>query len=604
MSNLAGLQEEIKWLQDHPEFEERPATLLEFLGEDYLGIDSKVRGSIKRELSIIMGEEVRADRPTEYSLAMITGGIGIGKTTVASIVLPYLCHWVLCLKDPQDFFGLLPGSRIAFMQMSTSEQQAREVVFGDIFARIRHSPWFMNKYPFDPKFTKSVRFEKDIWILPGDSAETTFEGYNILGGILDEADSHKVTKNKDYADSGYTTISARITSRFEDKGFLLVIGQMKKSVGFAASKFEEFKARDDAYAVRMAIWESMGWEHYADDDGHVETFRYDTKRKMVVPDGVAKHTTYTTDIIEIPMVFKNDFVNNPEKALRDLAGIPPVVGDPFISLVHKIEECSGRWLQRHPHTDGEGPVDPEGRIRRWFKAHDSLKRAGHIDLAYSADGDHLGFAMGHVREMIQVEDEIKPYIIIDMLLRMHAPSGGEIYLGNVRRLVYELRDKFGFKLDFISMDGFESTDTKQQFRRKRIKSDIVSIDRDVLPYHDLREAIYEDRIEFPPYLVKYHPNDGQLTEVVVKELMELVDEGGKIDHPPDGSKDVADAVAGVTHHLMGDRRYHKKVVRMADHSARKAAVGDGTRPLHPAMNPGTLPAPIPPDLPDWARPPR
>jgi dephospho-CoA kinase len=33
---------------------------------------------------------------TQFPLAMITGGIGIGKTTVASIVLPYLAHWVLC----------------------------------------------------------------------------------------------------------------------------------------------------------------------------------------------------------------------------------------------------------------------------------------------------------------------------------------------------------------------------------------------------------------------------------------------------------------------------------------------------------------------------
>jgi hypothetical protein len=40
---------------------------------------------------------------------MVTGAIGIGKTTIASIILPYMCHWVLCLKDPQKFFGLCPA---------------------------------------------------------------------------------------------------------------------------------------------------------------------------------------------------------------------------------------------------------------------------------------------------------------------------------------------------------------------------------------------------------------------------------------------------------------------------------------------------------------
>ena len=74
-------------------------------------------------------------------------------TTFASIALPYMAHWVLCLKDPQGYYNLLPGSRIAFMQMSTSEQQAREVIFGDIDARFKNSPCFNKHYPRDPKYS-------------------------------------------------------------------------------------------------------------------------------------------------------------------------------------------------------------------------------------------------------------------------------------------------------------------------------------------------------------------------------------------------------------------------------------------------------------------
>ncbi len=91
-----------------------------------------MRPAVLLELEMIVGKKVRADKITEHMLAIYSGGIGIGKTTVASIILPYLAHWVLCLKDPQGFFDLLPGSRIAFMQMSTSGSQAKEVVFGDI----------------------------------------------------------------------------------------------------------------------------------------------------------------------------------------------------------------------------------------------------------------------------------------------------------------------------------------------------------------------------------------------------------------------------------------------------------------------------------------
>jgi hypothetical protein len=31
-------------------------------------------------------------------------------------------------------------------------------------------------------------------------------------------------------------------------------------------------------------------------------------------------------LIEIPNVYRREFENNPEKALRDLAGIPPATG--------------------------------------------------------------------------------------------------------------------------------------------------------------------------------------------------------------------------------------------------------------------------------------
>lgn len=564
MSNVADVAKELAWLKANPAFKERPATLEEFLGPRYLNTQGYVRDRVREELKQIMGDDVSPDRPTAFPLAMITGGIGIGKTTIASIVLPYLTHWVLCLKDPQDFYGLLPGSRIAFMQMSTSEKQALEVVFGDIKARIKHSPWFA-KHPYDPAFKNQLRFENDIWIIPGDSSDLTFEGYNILGGIIDEADSHKVTLTRDYAEDGYNAIENRISSRFQDRGFLLVIGQMKAAQGFAARKYEEFIQRHDAYAVRLAIWDSFGDAHYANENGHTKKFAYDTKRKQIIPAGVVNLVGGIDQILWIPEVYRRPFTNNPEKALKDLAGMPPLVNDPFISLISKIESPRDRWTTRY---QGFGsPVDPRGRLEPWFKATNTLKRAVHIDLAYSGDGDACGIAMGHVPAMVDVGGERKPYIVIDMLLRIKALPGREIFLGDIRAWIYLLRDKLGFKINMVTMDGFESTDTMQQFQRRRFGVEYVSVDKQILPYHDLREALYEDRIDFPPYLTEIHGESGtQEVEILVKELSELVDDGKKIDHPLNGSKDVSDAVAGVTFTLMGDRRYHRSSFGTAEPS--------------------------------------
>lgn len=599
--DYARMAAELQWLQDHPEFEERPATIREFIGKDYLNIEGKVRPAVMAELEKIVGEEVHGDKMTEYMLAMFTGGIGIGKTTIASIILPYLAHWVLCLRDPQGFFDLLPGSRIAFMQMSTSGSQAKEVVFGDIKARIEHSPWFQSKYPFDPKFKNQIRFPKDIWILPGDSEETTFEGYNILGGILDEADSHKQTANKDYAEQGYTTIYSRITSRFQKRGFLLVIGQMKKANGFAAKKFEEMRKDPDAYVVRMPIWESFGWDKYLRDDGSRDSFWYDSKRHIIVPEGAARLLD-NSNLIEVPTTYRRDFENAPEKALRDLAGIPPATGSPFISLAYRIEEARDRWMQRYnqdPSLPIQTPIKPNGEMYSWFRALNSLKRVCHIDIAYSGDGDALGLAMGHVHEMVEIEGERKPYIVFDMLMRVAAPAGTEIFLGDIRRIIYDLKDELKFKIDKVTMDGFQSTDTRQQLERRRIQTEIISIDRTVLPYHDLREAIYEGRIEFPKYMIKLRHDDTELTEIALKELSELVDNGNKVDHPFGGSKDVADAMAGVVYSLMGDRSYHKGRVRsgFVQSDQRNGPPSGYTRIEHPAIGAtDAMRAPLPPSF--------
>lgn len=562
---------ELNWLIDHPEFIERPATIEEFLGPGYLETGNKIRPGIRDALIEIFGDEVQTSCIAKVQRAMVTGAIGIGKTTFASIALPYMVHWVLCLRDPQDYFNLLPGSRIAFMQMSTSESQAREVIFGDVFARINHSPWFIQNAPHDDKFTKQIRFPgKDIWILPGDSAETTFEGYNILAGIIDEMDSHKVTKDKDYADSGYNTIHARITSRFGDRGLVICIGQMKKAVGFAQRKYQEFlNDPKGSYVCRMTLWESHGWDsidpftkvpRYLDPmTGERDSFFYDPKRRALLPKTIVEllNTENKEHLLEIPTAYRKDFENKPEMALRDLAGIPPSVEDPFITLVDKIELCRDRWIERHGIQSPVNTNPSRVEFEKWFVGLESRKRVLHIDNAYSANGDALGMAMGHVEAMVEKDGERKPYIVIDFIARVKAGPGTEIMFSDIRKIVYMLRDEMNFKLKKVSMDGFQSTDTMQQLRKKRYEVEPLSVDKSTLPYEDLREAIYEERIEFPPYVTYLSKGDPHTTEILVKELMELHSDGLKIDHPPTGSKDVADAVAGVVYTLMGDRTYRR-----------------------------------------------
>lgn len=595
------------WLVQHPQFEEKPASIREFLGPRYLNIEHGVRPGIKQALVDLFGEEPQADAIALFEEAMVTGAIGIGKSTYASIVLPYMVHWVLCLKDPQGYFSLLPGSRIAFMMMSTSEKQAKEVIFGDVFARLNNSPWFKEEHPYDPTIKSMVRWpDKDIWILPGDSKETTFEGYNILGGVIDEADSHLVTMEKDYAEEGYHTIRGRITSRFGKRGLLIIIGQMKKANGFAAKQYYLLKANPRALVVRMTIWESLGWEWddrgeqpFLKPDGTHDSFFYDYRRRQIVPPDVAKMIApHTKTLLEIPTFYLRNFQTAPEKSLKDLAGIPPATNSPFISLVDRIEDARNAWIkEKFPDVEIEegmdlsqfSPVDTSSHrpsFYPWFHSNgDTRRRAMHIDIAYSGEEDDaLGMAMGHISGItVDEEDgEEKPIICIDFLLRIKAPKGTEIMLSDVRRIIYHVRDDLGFRVKKVTYDGFESTESVQALRKKRFEAEKVSIDKNTLPYEDVREAIYSRRLLIPPYITEYSMDKPDLIEIAVKELSELQDTGKKIDHPPGGSKDISDTIAGVTFELMGDRRYRRGVVSI-DVARRRRELATGTDSIAPQM---------------------
>lgn len=549
---------ELDWLIRNPDFKERPASISEFLGEEYLNIDDGIRPGLRAVLIDIFGEESNPYSLAKFQEAMMTGAIGIGKTTFASIVLPYMVHWVLCLKNPQKFFNLLPGSRIAFMMMSTSEDQAREVIFGDVFARIDHSPWF-KEHPYDKSFKNQIRFpEHNIWILPGDSAETTFEGYNILGGVLDEMDSHRVTEKKDYALEGYNTISNRITSRFQDRGLLILIGQMKKSVGFAATMYKKLTEDPQAYVSRMTIWESFGWDKYM-KDGKRDSFWFDSRRKVEVSAMVAA-VVDNPDFMEIPNLYRPKFMQDPDKALKDLAGIPPAVGNPYIGMTFKIDEAQMKWQDNYgKNFTPVLPILNRAEFAPSFRATDSLRRVIHVDIAYSAKGDALGMAMGHIRELKDVEGELMPVIVFDFLLRMRPTPGTEIVLSDIRKIIYHLRDDLRFKIKKVTFDGFQSTDTIQQLQKRRVNAEYLSVDKNIRPYEDLRDALYEGRLEFPQYMTHMAHGDTKLVNIAYQELTQLIDNGKKIDHPIGGSKDVADAMAGCCYTLMDDREFRRGV---------------------------------------------
>ena len=266
------------------------------------------------------------------------------------------------------------------------------------------------------------------------------------------------------------------------------------------------------------------------------------------------------------MDFFSEFDKDLEGSIRDIAGIATVSVSPYIQRREKIEEAvdperfhpftamaldaskggSFKWpeMVRPRLEKGDYGVKVE-RLRPIMNP--NAPRHVHIDPALKNDA--LGFCMSHVGGWKDVErrtpdgslyTERAPIYVVDLILQIIPPAGDEIILGDVRQLIYDL-SQHGYTITKVTMDQFQSADTLQTLSTKGYKAELLSVDRTTDPYDNLKTALYEGRVkyyEYPPLL---------------KELRELElhfkNKRRKVDHPVNGSKDCADALAGVCYTL-------------------------------------------------------
>jgi hypothetical protein len=489
-----------------PEYEQQPVRITEFVTEPaYLDLGAEVYPRILEVL-----EEVFEDGYTEAALCW---GIGAGKSYAASLAIIYMLYRTLCLRSPQRHFGLGQDSTISFMNMAPTTEQAQRVVFHEILGKINRSPWF--KQHHEPTvLSRELRFDHNIAVISGNSAETYPLGYNLLGAVIDEASwlLETATGQRDSAEEIYHAVQRRIRSRFLDQGLLIMISSPRHRDDFLERKLAEAATNPKIYKSRLATWDVHPPEKYCGD-------------------------TFECAGLHVPVEYFPEFNRNEQRALRDLAAKPSEAFEPFFPDAMVLERAIDRRLAP--------PLDESGTLRDGYEPTDQLPRYIHVDLALSKDA--CGIAMAHCEQDRRQDEE--PRVVVDFMLQILPPQGGEIRLAGVRELVLALVRR-GFNIAQVSYDGYQSRDSIQILRHKGINAQLVSVDRTMEHYETLKELLNEGRLRWYCY------------EPLLRECkgLELV-QGTAVDHRPGGSKDVADAVAGavsqaVSHWGGGEIRAH------------------------------------------------
>lgn len=555
---------------------EKPVRIEQFLDDDfYLGRATENLHPKWREDLV----QIFSPRSQIFEW-VLTGAIGIGKTTLACIAQAYKIYCLSCLKSPARYYGLMGDAPVLFGVYSATKTQAGDSSFFKLRSFLDSSGYFRTKFPRDRKIDAKIRFKKSlIQVVPG-SQELHALGLDLFGFSIDEANfmatKEDKTTGKDVGQAYdlYNATSTRILTRFMRPGGIIpglmcLMSSRNVQTSFLENHLKKIDPRH-TYVSDYPIWEVKPPENYVKPKFIVEIGDRLSQSRVLKPGEKPRKTART---IEIPGEYRKRFEEDVDQSLRDVAGVATFNKSPLIRDRQSVFDAQ-QSLMSHPFSREVVTVDIDDDVRideyfeinkicrvqnsRWVpRLNPNVPRFAHVDIGLS--NDCLGLAMGHVAGMTRCERTntdgtvstiTQPHIVIDLMLRVAAVPGSEVDLSKIRSFFEYLSTLFN--LLKITFDQFQSADSIQILKKLGFEAGHQSVDRTEEAYLMLRSAFFDRRI----YTYEYEPFVDE-----VLDLERVIDNRKrKVDHPlksskgGKGSKDVSDAVAGVTWLCMKDER--------------------------------------------------
>lgn len=498
-------------------------------------------------------EELRELNSGKYVEAVLTGGIGSGKTTTALYTTAYQLYLLSCFRNPHEVYGQDPSHEILLIFQSMNLKLARDVEYNRFRDMIERAPYFKKHFKFDRLLKSKMVFPNRIEVLPVSGVETATIGQNVMGGVIDELNYMSVVEKSklsvdgetyDQAIALYNSIAIRRKTRYMEMGklpgILCLVSSRKYPGQFTDVKEEEAKTDPTIFVYDKCVWDIKP-EKYS--GVRFSMFIGDETRKPYVMTKAEARDLPEDDaglVRKIPVELKKEFISDPIRALRDVAGLATQARHPFIMNKEAIGNCMNNNLRSIFSREW---VDfDRAQLKFLPKRFINLDepRFAHVDLGLT--GDSAGLCIGHIDEFVEMQHggiiEVLPNIIIDGLVEVRPPKGSEIKFWKIRDVLYMLREE-GLDIKWVTYDSYQSVDSLQLLNRQKFITGNQSLDNPRDGYDFLKTALYDGRVNM-------HKHKKTRTEL---SSLEDDPKTGRIDHPPHGSKDCSDSLAGVVYGL-------------------------------------------------------
>lgn len=501
-------------------------------------------------------------RPAQYNTLALTGAIGLGKSFMAVLVMLYELYRMLCLKNPYTYYGLQPIDKITFAMMNITLDASKGVAWDKMQQLLQSSEWFMNHGTVSGNINVEWSPPKGIELIAG-SLPRHILGRAVYCAFLDEISfqpNQDVEKQKEKAKELVSAASTRMQSRFmkgDKNPTILIIASSKRT---EQSFMETFiHKRKEMESKTTLVVDEPQWV-IRNDKASDRKFKVAIGNKFLASEVIPLSATEKDiniyrdrgfNILDVPIGYYEQFIEDIDKSLQDIAGISTTSSSRYISGV-RLKEVKNSTLKNPFRQDiievGNGAEDT-AQYYDFFDLNNipvGLKEKPlYVHLDMSISGDKTGIAGVWIKGSKphkEGEPESRDGLFqLAFSVSVKAPKGHQVSFEKNRQFIYWLKEQ-GFNLKGVSADTFQSYDLLQALQARNIPTEIISVDRLTdricLPYQFFKNVIYEKRIEMYDSTL--------LTEEIIG--LERNNNSGKVDHTPLGgginSKDQSDAVCG------------------------------------------------------------
>ena len=520
---------------------------------------------------------------TKKPYVILSGAIGIGKSTITRICLAICLLRLLCMKNPYKTLGIVPKP-LTFLIAHRKEESAL----------VEFKNWLLKDVLFFSPFFHNVKPNFQYKVVTSGPLGSMGIGNDLIFSTLGEL---SFWPNQESAKEKAVSTIIRFKSRFSTDQLKLVgqfiVDSSARSTTDATPWILENVDRSNVFTCSPAHYEVRPGM-YKESGG--KTFRVftgdggSTPPQIIPSDMILDPTKFDpAKVIKVPIQLLGEYKANLIKSLQDLSGISTGSNDLFFGGdISKIKECSS-IINRIPEVITVDFYDKNQHIYDIIQPQIALlpprsKIFVGLDLSAARGGDATGISISTF-DGWRTEGGVKvPQITVHAIVAIKNKEGQEISLYHIEQLIDDLNKRF---IPTVSADAAFSKGILQHCTRENIRT-YGRISTDLVPCEPaltLKNYIYNGYVRFV------------VNNRFQREAADLYyTPKGKIDHPKKastildnkdgtekGSKDLWDAVCqsvySIKLYLYEDNTYEdgfekelQLVTKMTEKNARQKSI--------------------------------